>query len=560
MGSPFASKTHEQDRRRLAKQHHGEMEPLSITTGVISLLGAVGKTTLAVTSFIRSCREARTDHTAVNTELLELQIVLELLRDDSAINENNVFPEALRARVLSAITHCDTIIRHINAVLEKHDTSKSTPIKWVTSGKREVSALQASLETHQGFLNLVLDMINISVSKGVKEDTTIIRSNVAEIKQDTSQIASILEELATVREMIADIRSSPEAAGSNYILQQYLDSLTSYAETVMQDDLSDSNEYSISAVSRKSSLNFREPTPTRGDITSDARQRGPGIEHRDDDTMNMTPVEPKASDDSNNSWRVSKPTRLFSRLHLQFQQWQFKGNRAQNLSGKDIPSLRMGEDDTPGTHNPPRLPSNIAAIQTSEAPEIQSEDNLEAPSTQQLQGNIAFNVTRNVICVGDGLVGKTAFLVKWSQGWLTEIPLAPTFRYYSENRIIDGKSVKFTVMDTPGQDEDERTRAFEYPNQDVVLICFSIINPDSFANIPEGWMAEVRHYGPRIPQTPVSPEEREELRKEIGGFSYLECSAKTSEGMNEVFSAVERACAAVKPQLTKRWFQRFNKS
>ena len=42
------------------------MDPLYIATGCLALLSAVGKTTLAITSFLRSCREARADLAAVN--------------------------------------------------------------------------------------------------------------------------------------------------------------------------------------------------------------------------------------------------------------------------------------------------------------------------------------------------------------------------------------------------------------------------------------------------------------------------------------------------------------
>ncbi|KAI1165775.1 P-loop containing nucleoside triphosphate hydrolase protein [Nemania serpens] len=463
------------------------MDPLSITAGAIGLLGAVAKTISAVTSFIRSYREARTDLTAVNRELLELQIVLELLRDDSDINENSVFPDALRAQVLSVITNCNTIVKQINTILEKHDASKSTPLKWVASGKKEIASLKMSLEAHRGSLNLALEMINISVSKSTKEDTTVIRSDVAVIKQDTSQIAQILEELATLREIVANIRSSPQAAGSNYILQQYLDSLTSYAETVVLDDLIESDNYSAGAGM---------------DFTS--------------------------------------------------------------------PHERLGEDHTPSIPSTHSLPSNVAMTPTESSPEIQSGNNSQASNTEQSQGNLAFDITKSLICVGDSLIGKTAFLVKWSQGCFIET--------YSGNSIIDNKSVKFTIRDTPGQEEFERVRAPGYRDQDVVLICFNIVEPDSFDNIKH---FEVLHYCHEIPfilvglkkdlrfdpetlnrlirrgEEPVSPQKGEDFRKQIGAFSYIECSAKTSEGIHEVFCAATRA---TKSKRKARWSRLFNKS
>jgi Ras family protein A len=42
-------------------------------------------------------------------------------------------------------------------------------------------------------------------------------------------------------------------------------------------------------------------------------------------------------------------------------------------------------------------------------------------------------------------------------------------------------------------------------------------------------------------QKPVSPEEGEEVRKKIAAYKYLECSAKTNEGVREVFEHATRA-------------------
>jgi Ras family protein A len=42
-------------------------------------------------------------------------------------------------------------------------------------------------------------------------------------------------------------------------------------------------------------------------------------------------------------------------------------------------------------------------------------------------------------------------------------------------------------------------------------------------------------------QKPVSPEEGEEIRKKIAAYKYLECSAKTNEGVREVFEHATRA-------------------
>ena len=103
-------------------------------------------------------------------------------------------------------------------------------------------------------------------------------------------------------------------------------------------------------------------------------------------------------------------------------------------------------------------------------------------------------------------------------------------------------------------------RPLSYPNTDVILMCFSIDSPDSLTNIPEKWTPEVKHFCPNVPiilvgnkkdlrndpntikelgnmkqKEPVKPEEGTAMAEKINAFAYLECSAKSKEGVREAF-------------------------
>jgi len=101
-------------------------------------------------------------------------------------------------------------------------------------------------------------------------------------------------------------------------------------------------------------------------------------------------------------------------------------------------------------------------------------------------------------------------------------------------------------------------------------MCFSIDSPDSLENIPEKWNPEVKHFCPNVPiilvgnkkdlrndpatirelakmkQEPVKPEEGRAMAEKINAFAYLECSAKSKEGVREVFETATRAALQVK--------------
>ena len=69
-----------------------------------------------------------------------------------------------------------------------------------------------------------------SITREVKNDTTAIRDDTEAIRQDTAQI------LAEISRLQAKLPDDEQSHGpSAFMLQRYLDNLTSYAETVVDD-------------------------------------------------------------------------------------------------------------------------------------------------------------------------------------------------------------------------------------------------------------------------------------------------------------------------------------
>ncbi|XP_032948131.1 rho-related GTP-binding protein RhoC isoform X2 [Rhinolophus ferrumequinum] len=107
-------------------------------------------------------------------------------------------------------------------------------------------------------------------------------------------------------------------------------------------------------------------------------------------------------------------------------------------------------------------------------------------------------------------------------------------------------------------------------------MCFSIDSPDSLENIPEKWTPEVKHFCPNVPiilvgnkkdlrhdehtrrelakmkQEPIRSEEGRDMANRINAFGYLECSAKTKEGVREVFEMATRAGLQVRKNKRRR--------
>ncbi|CAJ0951877.1 unnamed protein product [Ranitomeya imitator] len=179
-------------------------------------------------------------------------------------------------------------------------------------------------------------------------------------------------------------------------------------------------------------------------------------------------------------------------------------------------------------------------------------------------------IRKKLVIVGDGACGKTCLLIVFSKDQFPEVYVPTVFENYVADIEVDSKQVELALWDTAGQEDYDRLRPLSYPDTDVILMCFSIDSPDSLENIPEKWTPEVKHFCPNVPiilvgnkkdlrndehtrrelakmkQEPVKPEEGRDMANRISAFGYLECSAKTKDGVREVFEMATRAALQAK--------------
>ncbi|XP_067894875.1 rho-related GTP-binding protein RhoJ isoform X2 [Heterodontus francisci] len=139
---------------------------------------------------------------------------------------------------------------------------------------------------------------------------------------------------------------------------------------------------------------------------------------------------------------------------------------------------------------------------------------------------------------------------------------------------VGGKQHLLGLYDTAGQEDYNQLRPFSYPNTDVFLICFSVVNPASYHNVQEEWVPELKACMPHVPyvligtqidlrddpktlarlihmkEKPIAYEQGVKLAKEIGAQCYLECSALTQKGLKTVFD--EAILTVFHPKKRKR--------
>ncbi|GAM28521.1 hypothetical protein SAMD00019534_116970, partial [Acytostelium subglobosum LB1] len=167
-----------------------------------------------------------------------------------------------------------------------------------------------------------------------------------------------------------------------------------------------------------------------------------------------------------------------------------------------------------------------------------------------------------IVVIGDGAVGKTSMLISYTTNGLPSDYQPTVFDNYSALVMYDKKPYNLGLWDTAGQEDFDRLRPLSYPQTDVFILCYSVINPNSYTNVWDKWYKEITTYCPNTPvilvgaqsdlrtntvilnrlaerkQQAVTTEMGEQMAKKIGAAFFCECSAYTQKGLHSVFERV----------------------
>ncbi|KAL4238508.1 hypothetical protein ACF0H5_003216 [Mactra antiquata] len=162
--------------------------------------------------------------------------------------------------------------------------------------------------------------------------------------------------------------------------------------------------------------------------------------------------------------------------------------------------------------------------------------------------------------VGDGMVGKTCLSQAFTMLTMPKDYVATVFENYAGTTHANGDEYLVNIFDTAGQHDYASLRQLTYDDSEVIVLCYSAVDRDSFNSITEFWVPEIKPNKQRkrpiilvATQTdlrdttnydsdmPVSQTEGATLAKNIGATCYMECSASDSSSVKKIFTEVVQA-------------------
>lgn len=183
--------------------------------------------------------------------------------------------------------------------------------------------------------------------------------------------------------------------------------------------------------------------------------------------------------------------------------------------------------------------------------------------------------------VGDKAVGKTSLLKTYCQGKFPEGQYVSTvFPFIADEDYVYSRSVNYSGIPllmalwdrVYNRMDDDNMRSLQYDQTDVFLLCFSVVDVDSFRNVVHIWKPEIQRNCPKTPFILVGL--KTDLRKNSGNsqgiqrvitrsmgldmaekleaVTYVECSAKKRAGLREVFVAAVQTAMHAPPRKSKK--------
>ena len=152
-----------------------------------------------------------------------------------------------------------------------------------------------------------------------------------------------------------------------------------------------------------------------------------------------------------------------------------------------------------------------------------------------------------LVILGDVGVGKTCLLITYTTNNFLDKYSPTIFEEYLADVYVSNKPLTLNFWDFGGEIENLgiKLKNLSWTKKNIVLLCFSIVDPNSFQNVREKWFPQLKHHCPtakvilvgtkkdlrddysildilrRNDQKPVTQDQAIALKKSINAVNYI---------------------------------------
>ncbi|XP_071108825.1 rho-related GTP-binding protein RhoN-like [Haliotis cracherodii] len=201
-----------------------------------------------------------------------------------------------------------------------------------------------------------------------------------------------------------------------------------------------------------------------------------------------------------------------------------------------------------------------------------TKETMSAPTSPDTESEVTL-VRSKIVVVGDCSCGKTSLIRMYCKPGEFSDTYTPTGfdTFTSTYNVSETYRIQISIWDTSGDSGYDRVRPLSYTDADLIMVCFSVADPESMENVVSKWLPEVREHCPKQPlmlvgcktdlrneiktvppskdKTPsiVSYDQGLKTAKHIGALVYSETASKTSQrSVNDVMEVAALSSAGTK--------------
>ena len=159
-----------------------------------------------------------------------------------------------------------------------------------------------------------------------------------------------------------------------------------------------------------------------------------------------------------------------------------------------------------------------------------------------------------VVLLGESGVGKTCIITRYINNTFDDNGMSTTgASYVGKSMSFDeygGKSIKFDIWDTAGQEKYRALTKIFYKDASIAILVYDITRKESFDELKNYWYNQIKDYAPKntivaiaanksdlFEKEQVPESEARAFAKEIGAIFRL-TSAYTAAGIEDLFRAI----------------------